>query len=417
MAQPTNITQVGDLIIWTVPAQNNGTAISNNVQVQVNITSGLQYVSHIAPSGTTFNTTTGVWTIPSLAVGVAFKKELKITTRVLDLAQAPFTLTATISGTNVDPVLGNNTFTDVVGLTSCPPSAGAVNDPHACPCGSVSSNDTKCTHGTTTWRLNEESVNNGQIIYWNENTGEYQAVHNNPSLPITFEYSIWCDVGEGAVQTSGPALVTIQPLLLEIPVGPQGPQGSQGPQGDTGSQGPQGFQGDAGGPQGPQGPQGLTGAMGNQGSQGVQGAPGPQGSQGHQGSTGPQGNQGSQGPQGAPGLTGPQGSQGNQGPQGSQGNQGVQGPQGTPCQECCPCWSFIYTTNGIDFTLLTENCSSGVITWQELDVFGPITWTDKQSGGNTYEASGPNIYVRVKIGRGESGDCTYFSNVDSSFLV
>lgn len=414
MAQPNNITQVGDLIIWTVPAQNNGTAVSTNVQVQVNITNGLQYVSHIATPGTTFNTITGVWSIPLLGVGSAHKKELKITTRVLDISQAPFTLTATISGTNVDPVTSNNIFTDVVGLTSCPPSAGAINDPNACPCGSVASNDTKCTHGNTTWVLNEASVTNGDIIYWNENTGEYQAVYDDPSSPITFEYTIWCDVGNGPVQTSGPALVTIQPLLLNIPIGPQGPQGAQGPQGSTGSQGPQGFQGDAGGPQGPQGPQGEPGPMGNQGSQGVQGAQGPQGSQGHQGSVGPQGNQGPQGAQGVPGIAGPQGSQGNQGPQGSQGNQGVQGAQGTPCQECCPCWGFIYTTNGITFTLLTENCTNGVITWQEFNPTGPPVWTDVQTGGNTYTASGSGIYVRVKIGR---GDCTYFSNAESSYLV
>jgi uncharacterized repeat protein (TIGR01451 family) len=414
MAQPTNITQVGDLIIWTVPAQNNGTNISNNVVVQVNITNGLQYVSHIAPSGTTFNTTTGVWTIGTLGVGPANKKELKITTRVLDLAEAPFTLTATISGTNVDPVSGNNTFTDTVGLTACPPAAGAVNDDNACLCGSVATNDTICSHGTTTWILNEDSVTNGVVIYWNEETGEYQSVFDDPTLPITFEYSIWCDAGDGPVQTSGPAQVTVQPILLDVPIGPQGDQGAQGTQGNTGPQGSQGFQGDAGGPQGAQGPQGFTGAMGNQGSQGVQGAAGPQGSQGSQGATGPQGNQGSQGPQGQTGLTGPQGSQGNQGSQGSQGNQGTQGPQGTPCTNCCPCWLFVYTINGIDFNLMSENCNDGVIVWQELNLSLSPSWTDEQTGGSTYEASSTDVFVRVKVSR---GDCTFFSNVTQGFAV
>jgi uncharacterized repeat protein (TIGR01451 family) len=412
MAQPTNITQVGDFIIWTVPAQNNGTAISTNVSVQVNLTNGLQYISHTAPAGTTFNTTTGVWTIGTLGVGVANKKELKITTKVTDLSEAPYTLTATISGTNVDPVSGNNTFTDVVGLTSCPPAAGAVNNPNSCLCGSVAVNDTPCTHGTTTWVLNEESVTNGEVIYWNENTGEYQAVYEDPSAPITFEYSIWCDVGDEPVQTSGPALVTIAPNVLEIPVGPQGDQGVQGSQGSTGPQGAQGVAGNPGGPQGAQGPQGETGIQGNQGSQGVQGAPGPQGAQGNQGATGPQGNQGSQGAQGAAGITGPQGSQGNQGSQGSQGNQGTQGAQGAPCTNCCPCYSFIYTVNGLLFTLQTENCGDGTITWQEFDPVGAPTWSDEQTGGSTYEVSSDTVFVRVKISR---DGCTFFSNVSQGF--
>jgi len=423
MAQPANIKQVGDLIVWTIPAQNNGTANSNNVSVQVNITPGLQYISHNAPPGTSFNTTTGVWTIGTLLVGPANKKELKIVSSVVDLALAPYELTATITGTNVDPVSGNNIFTDTVGISECDPVAGAIDDPNACLCGNVAHNDTPCSYGTTSWVLDEDSVENGEITYWNPNTGEYTATFDDPSEPITFEYTIWCNIGEGPVEVSGPATVTIQPILIDSIQGPQGDQGDEGPQGTqgatgaqgvqgvTGSQGPQGTQGVQGpqgpadGPQGPQGTQGATGSMGNQGSQGTQGVPGPQGSQGSQGNTGPQGNQGPQGTTGTQGAAGSQGSQGNQGPQGSQGNQGVAGD----CSDCCPPWLSV-VFDRTDFLLFKEGTGAKEHKWQ---LWNGVSWDNVQNNGDTYTApiitQGNNI-VRVQL----VDDCDrVFSNVES----
>jgi len=421
MAQPANIKQVGDLIVWTIPAQNNGTAISNNVTVQVNITPGLQYISHNAPAGTTFNTTTGVWTIGTLGVGVTNRKELKIVSSVLDIGEAPYELTAVITGTNVDPISGNNTFVDTVGISECDPVAGAINDPNACLCGNVAHNDTPCSYGTTTWVLDEDSFINGDVTNWNSSTGEYTIAFDDPTDIMSFEYTIWCNTGDGPVQVSGPALVEVNPILLDIPVGPQGDQGDTGAQGSTGSQGPQGFQGDAGGPQGAQGPQGDTGIQGNQGSQGAQGADGPQGTQGNQGGTGPQGNQGSQGAQGAAGSTGPQGSQGNQGAdgaQGSQGNQGTQGAQGAAAEQCdcCPCSGFVFIGgSGNNATLIDDNtCGSKTIVWQEFDPSGAPTWSDEQTGVTSYTVSGSDVYVRVKFVK---GDCDQYTNAVLSFAV
>lgn len=78
----------------------------------------------------------------------------------------------------------------------------------------------------------------------------------------------------------------------------------------------------------------------------------------------------------------------------------------------CPCWSFIYTLDGDNFVLLTENCVGGAIQWQELDPVGSPTWSNVGTGGTTHIASGPDKFYRVKITR---ADCTYYSNVEFSY--
>jgi hypothetical protein len=81
----------------------------------------------------------------------------------------------------------------------------------------------------------------------------------------------------------------------------------------------------------------------------------------------------------------------------------------------CPCWSNIYAIDGLKFTLTSENCDGSTITWQASTpvigvggdfAYGP--WSNVQTGGTTYTASGGNIFVRVKH---TIGSCNYYSNI------
>ena len=210
------VTQNGDIIKWEIPVTNNGTATDNNVVVQGVVPNGVSYISHQAPAGTTFtfnpNPTPSVWNVGTLAPGET--KTLIIYTSVADINQAPFTWQWTVSGDNVDPNAGNNVLTLTVNTATCPPQAGAVDDV-GCTCGNVSLNDTPCSHCDTTYEYEPASLNNVTMVHWDSQTGQYIVQLVDPYQPGSFQYSIWCrNCPDGNdYETSGPAVVTIQPLL------------------------------------------------------------------------------------------------------------------------------------------------------------------------------------------------------------
>lgn len=99
---------VGDTLTFTITATNNGSSDNTGVQVTDLLPSGLTYVSSNAAAGTTYNSSTGLWNIGSIANGAS--KILTITATV-NSGQAGNTMTNTASKTaaNItDPVSGNN---------------------------------------------------------------------------------------------------------------------------------------------------------------------------------------------------------------------------------------------------------------------------------------------------------------------
>lgn len=97
---------IGTNVIFTITANNLGTGNATGVNVTDLLASGYTYVSSTTSTGT-FNAVTGNWTIGSLANGTS--ATLTITAKVN--AVGPYTNTATITGNEVDPDLGNNTST------------------------------------------------------------------------------------------------------------------------------------------------------------------------------------------------------------------------------------------------------------------------------------------------------------------
>jgi uncharacterized repeat protein (TIGR01451 family) len=100
---------VGDTITYTITLTNAGPDPATGVTVQDTLPSDVAFVS-ATPSQGTYDPATGVWTVGTVAVGVAQAQTLTITATVIN--DDPGTNTATISAADqFDPNPANNTAT------------------------------------------------------------------------------------------------------------------------------------------------------------------------------------------------------------------------------------------------------------------------------------------------------------------
>lgn len=214
---PANVAINGNQTTWWIPAKNNSSVLATNVSVTITVTPalGLQLLT-FQPEVGSFNPNTGIWYIGNLQPGQANMKWLKLVTSVADIGLAPFTITSVISGDGIDPNALNNTLVQTVTSVVTAATAGANDDPNSCSCVDVSVNDVACNYGTTTYVLSVPSITNCSEYSWDPAAGQGKFIHEDPADDITFEYSIWCDDGSGAVEISGPALVTIDKLFSDI---------------------------------------------------------------------------------------------------------------------------------------------------------------------------------------------------------
>lgn len=95
---------VGDTIVFTIVATNNGPSNATGVQVTDNVPSGFTLLSSSTTSGT-YNPNSGIWTIGSLNNGS--NTTLTVTVKVNNTGN--YTNTATITGTQTDNNSNNNT--------------------------------------------------------------------------------------------------------------------------------------------------------------------------------------------------------------------------------------------------------------------------------------------------------------------
>lgn len=215
------VSQNGDFASKLITIKNNSLYLNTNVSVTFTIAPGLAYhsitpVVGSLPPGTSYNSITNVLTLPNMSPGQEIKFNYIV--QVTNIALGPFAMEAVVSAT-IDSIVLNNSLTwdiTVESCSTCNPAAGAVDDENACLCGSVATNDTPCSYGTTRYVLNYASVTNGVVASWDESTGTYSATFDDPTQTLSFQYSIWCDIGEDSYETSGPATVTINPLISDI---------------------------------------------------------------------------------------------------------------------------------------------------------------------------------------------------------
>jgi len=202
----------GEIIVWKIPVKNLSGSQDTNVIVTGAFPAGVSYVSHVVPAGTTFNPTgTPTWTIPVLPAGQVY--ELKVSTIVTDISQAPFDWTLTVDGDNIDSNAGNNTKTYTVTSTVCSPAAGAVGGT-MCACVNLSKLDSPCTQCTTEWRVDALSLTNLEQVSFDGATGIGYFRLLDPTIDGSFQYNIWCNDCADTMDydVSGPATVTIPKL-------------------------------------------------------------------------------------------------------------------------------------------------------------------------------------------------------------
>lgn len=200
----------GESIIWKIPVTNLSPFPNTNVIVSDVMSGGMQYASHTVTKGT-FDPLTGVWTVGDMSGEST--ETLTITVVVTDITQAPFTNTATVTGSLIEANTLDNSFTQTVTVENCPPTGAGLPDFTGCLCIDVSLNDTKCTKGVTEWRLIPSSVTNSTSYHWDQLTGKGSFTPIDPTLPITGAYDLFCVQGTSITQISCNVLFTIYPQL------------------------------------------------------------------------------------------------------------------------------------------------------------------------------------------------------------
>lgn len=99
----------GDQVQFTVDVLNSGPSLASGITVTDQLPAGLTYVSHSTTGGGSYNSGTGIWTVPNIVVGA--RDTLFITASVdLGTSGTTITNTATVSALNEEDVdLTNNT--------------------------------------------------------------------------------------------------------------------------------------------------------------------------------------------------------------------------------------------------------------------------------------------------------------------
>ena len=102
----------GQSVTITLTATNNGPAAATGVTATVSLPAGLTYVSDTSAGA--LNTSTGIWTIGSLANGASASINIVATVSGV----GAMTISSAISGAETDPVAGNNTATRTINVAA-----------------------------------------------------------------------------------------------------------------------------------------------------------------------------------------------------------------------------------------------------------------------------------------------------------
>jgi uncharacterized repeat protein (TIGR01451 family)/fimbrial isopeptide formation D2 family protein len=100
---------VGDTVVYTISLFNLGTSAATNVELTDTLPGNVSFVSAV-PSAGTFNSTTGIWSIPTVPTTAGVSNPLTLTITATAIAAVPGFNTITITNSDVwDPNNRNNT--------------------------------------------------------------------------------------------------------------------------------------------------------------------------------------------------------------------------------------------------------------------------------------------------------------------
>lgn len=203
----------GDEFSVTVPVSNNGPGTEFSARLQVGIPAGVNLVS-ANPSIGSYSESDSTWYIGLISPGRS--QNIKLNFEVTDLGEFPVVISATSSGSASDSDLTNNTFTDTIYKITDLLMGGAESLGFASLRGNVLDNDTLCNFCSTKVYLAAGSAVNGEVVYFNDFTGDYRFVFDDPNETSSFSYDLVCyDCGDGLEYYQNTATEVIPPLFTD----------------------------------------------------------------------------------------------------------------------------------------------------------------------------------------------------------
>ena len=113
-----NTPSEGDTITYSVTLINHGPSATSGIQVSDPLPSGVTYISHTAPAGTSYSPGGGLWSAGALAVGTSTTLTISATVDNGTAGSLPIVNTATkISATQVDLVPANDSDSASISVT------------------------------------------------------------------------------------------------------------------------------------------------------------------------------------------------------------------------------------------------------------------------------------------------------------
>jgi len=203
----------GDTFSVTIPVKNDGPRIEYAAQAKINIPSGISYISNTVTAGS-YSESDSTWYIGALPIGV--QRKLTLNFEVTDITEFPVVVESYASGVGNDTDLSNNDFADTIYWLIDSLEGIPFNFSYANLRGNVLDNDSLCNFCSTKVSLAAGSEANGEVIYFDGETGDYRFVLENPNEDGYFSYDLTCyDCGDGLSYFQGTATEVIPKLFTD----------------------------------------------------------------------------------------------------------------------------------------------------------------------------------------------------------
>ncbi|WP_293787409.1 PKD-like domain-containing protein, partial [uncultured Pedobacter sp.] len=210
----------GSTVTFTITVKNSdiasgavtGTGNAIGVSATDILPSGYTYVSNTTTAGTTYNPTTGLWSIGSMASG----QMVTLTIKAIVKSSGNYNNTATVTGPQADPVLSNNTASVSVVPAGITLTSAAGTDAQSICVGSTSSAITYLITGTPT--VSVTGLPAGLTFNSSNSNGNTILTINGGTLSTagTYNYTIKATYASSTVTTTLGSVTVIPPASTPL---------------------------------------------------------------------------------------------------------------------------------------------------------------------------------------------------------